>query len=155
MLTNFCRTFRVIIVCSCLIRAPKRHTTEQVPISPYQLKRRIALVRLRIAKPASILNLEVNMSLSLLAKRDPLSPLPQREETMDLGNRASRTDDDARIPTRERRFKRLEDLLPSGHADFFGILKNDSTLSLLTATPAAIRSSSNTWFTSPSPTMKA
>ena len=95
------------------------------------------------------------MGLPLFAKRDPLSPLPQREKTMDFGNRTSRTDDDARLPASERGLERCNDLVSPGHADFFGILKNDSTLSLLTATPAATRSSSNTWFTSPSPAMKA
>lgn len=149
------RTFRAVVLCLRPVCAPKRHSTEHVSISPYQLKRRVPLLLLAIAQSASILDLEVNMGLALFAKRDPLSPLPQGKEPMDLGNRAGRTDDDARITKRERGFQRREDLAPSGHADFFGILKNDSTLSLLTATPAAATSSSNTWFTAPSPAMKA
>ena len=119
------------------------------------LKGRIALFRLPVAKPIVLLNLEVDVCATLLAKRDPLGPLPQGEETMHLGHRPRRTDDDADIEKSERRLKRRDDVVPSGHADFFGILKNDSTLSLFTGTPAATSSSSNTWFTSPSPAMKA
>ena len=82
------------------------------------------------------------MGASCVTERDPLGLPPHREEAMDLGDRAGRTDDDTRIK-REGGFERSNDLISFDHVAFFGVLKNDSTWSWLTATPAVDSASSS------------